>query len=69
MRVLWKPVRTLMFLTALALLSVAVVPLAGCDQKKEKIVDIEAPGVDVEVEKSEDNGSVGVDVNASRERN
>ena len=55
-----KLVRMLAFLTGLTLL--AVVPLAGCKQKKEKAIDIKAPGVDIEVERSKDHGSVDVGV-------
>jgi hypothetical protein len=53
-----------MCVTVIALLAAAVLPLAGCDQKneREKVIDIEAPGVDIEVEKSNEDGSVNVDV-------
>lgn len=45
------------------LLAAAVLPLAGCNEKKERqVIDIDAPGVDVEVEKSDEDGSVDVDV-------
>jgi hypothetical protein len=36
--------------------------LSGC-QQKEKVVDIEAPGVDVEVERDVNSGAVEVETN------
>lgn len=36
--------------------------LIGC-QRTEKVIDIETPGVDIEVERDKDSGRVDVDVN------
>jgi hypothetical protein len=42
--------------------SLSVFGITGC-QRKEKVVDIKAPGVDVEVERNVDTGEVEVDAN------
>jgi hypothetical protein len=39
--------------------------LTGCE-RKEKILDIETPGGDIEVERSTDTGKVDVDINTNR---
>ena len=42
--------------------AVGVMALAGCDKAdEEKVLDIEAPGVDIEVNKSDDGASVEVE--------
>lgn len=45
-----------------AVASLGAVGLIGCE-RKEKVVDIEAPGVDVEVERNTDTGEVEVETN------
>ncbi len=46
-------------------LAFGVVGLAclGCQEKKEKVLDIDVPGVDVEIERGEESGKVDVQVN------
>lgn len=46
-----------------AVLLLAVLPFVafGCD-RKEKVLDLETPGVDVEVERSVDDGSLDVEI-------
>lgn len=39
----------------------------GCEQPKEKVLDIKAPGVSVEVERSEDGAGVTVETPDSNE--
>jgi hypothetical protein len=51
----WSAAKTLVI--AICLGSFAV---AGCE-RKERVVDIEAPGVDVEVDRNVDTGEVEVD--------
>jgi hypothetical protein len=55
-----------------ALPMTVLTPVAGCSRteatqeketKNEKVFDLEAPGISVEVERSEDGGSVDVKVN------
>lgn len=41
---------------------VMTIAIAGC-QQKEKILDIDTPGVDVDVDRDVDTGAVDVDVN------
>jgi hypothetical protein len=60
----------LVCLSALAVPMFLLTPLAGCEkaekkQETQKVFDLEAPGVDVEVEKSEEGGSVDVNVNGN----
>ncbi len=38
-----------------------VCALAGCE-RKEKVIDVETPGVEVEVERNKDTGEVDVEV-------
>lgn len=57
------PLRVLL---SIALLLVALLPVAGC-QKREKIFELDAPGVSVDVEKSND--GVQVDVRRDEEEN
>lgn len=40
---------------------VSVCALAGCE-RKEKVIDVETPGVDVKVERNKDTGKVDVEV-------
>lgn len=44
----------------------ATAALVGCE-KKEKLLDIETPGADIELERSTDNGRVDVDVDVDDE--
>jgi hypothetical protein len=53
-------------LLSIALLLGALLPGAGC-QKREKIFELDAPGVNVDVEKSND--GVQVDVRRDEEEN
>lgn len=51
----------LLALTALIGLGMAT---AGCEEPKEKVLDVDAPGVDIEVHKEADDGTeveIGVD--------
>jgi hypothetical protein len=48
-------------LSGLVLAMIATAAFIGCDHK-EKLIDIETPGADVEVERSTDTGEVDVDV-------
>lgn len=54
----------MIFTTAFAafLITSAVVFFNGCE-RKEKVIDVETPAGDVEVERSPDTGEVDVDVN------
>ncbi|MBX3437754.1 MAG: hypothetical protein KF861_09700 [Planctomycetaceae bacterium] len=40
--------------------------LAGCQPREERVLDIEAPGVDVEVNRSIDDGSHTIEVETDR---
>jgi hypothetical protein len=40
--------------------SLSAVSLAGCD-RKERVIDIDTPGVDVEVDRNIDTGEIEVD--------
>lgn len=44
---------------------VAAGTLVGCD-RKEKVIDIETPGGDIEVERSTGTGKIDVDVDTDR---
>ncbi|QDV49776.1 hypothetical protein [Gimesia fumaroli] len=46
---------------ALALLLTASFTLTGCDNK-EKVLDVETPGGEIEIERDKDSGAVGVEV-------
>ncbi len=46
---------------ALALLLTTSFTLTGCDNK-EKVLDIETPGGEIEIERDKDSGAVGVEV-------
>lgn len=52
-----------LFVQTLACALFAVIPmtLTGCDNK-EKVLDVEAPGVDIEVDKDRDSGAVDIEV-------
>jgi hypothetical protein len=54
--------RALRKLTILVVAAAPFVFLPGCEEKKEKVLDIETPGVDIEVEKSEQDGKVEVNI-------
>ncbi|QDT41672.1 hypothetical protein Pan241w_17350 [Gimesia alba] len=45
----------------LALLLTASFTLTGCDNK-EKVLDVETPGGEIEIERDKDSGAVGVEV-------
>ena len=49
-------------LAAVTLMAVVAVSAVGCDTK-EKVLDIETPGGEVEVERDRDTGDVEVEVN------
>ncbi|MFG0335785.1 MAG: hypothetical protein ACF8TS_20690 [Maioricimonas sp. JB049] len=56
-------------LTVIALPALAVV-IAGCEEPREKVLDVDAPGVDVEVHEEKDDGAsvdIHVDDNESTE--
>ena len=40
----------------------------GCEKQEEKILDVKAPGVDVEVKKSEDGVNVEVEKNGTEKQ-
>jgi hypothetical protein len=48
--------------TAVLAISLSSVVLAGCE-RKEKVLDVNAPGVQLEVERNLDTGQVDVKVN------
>ncbi|QDU35892.1 hypothetical protein Mal4_01740 [Maioricimonas rarisocia] len=48
-------------LATTALLGLAVVT-AGCEEPQEKVLDVDAPGVDVEVHKDKDDDGAAVDI-------
>jgi hypothetical protein len=48
-------------LRAAALGAAMAAGLAGCEQK-EKVLDVEGPGIDIEVERSTSDGSIDVQV-------
>ena len=53
------------FLTALAFCTVLALPAVfttGCDQK-EKVLDVETPGGELEVERDKSSGDVEVEIN------
>ncbi|QDS99478.1 hypothetical protein [Adhaeretor mobilis] len=52
---------------AAVLLMAALGTLSGCDNK-EKVIDIETPAGDVEVERDKDTGDVGVDVKKKEDK-
>jgi len=54
--------RSLMILT---LLCGSLSGLPGCSQK-EKVIDIETPAGDIEVERSKDTGKIDIDVDVDR---
>lgn len=54
--------RSLMLLT---MLCGSLSGIAGCEQK-EKVIDIETPTGDIEVERSTDTGKIDVDVDVDR---
>lgn len=50
---------------AITLLSGAcLIAAAGCEEPKQKVLDIKAPGVDIEVDKSRSGTDVHIDNNA-----
>jgi hypothetical protein len=52
--------RSITIPSAIFAASLGVISIAGCE-RKERVVDIEAPGVDVEVDRNIDTGEVEVD--------
>jgi hypothetical protein len=52
--------RSITIPSAILAASLGAISLAGCE-RKERVVDIEAPGVDVEVDRNIDTGEVEVD--------
>jgi hypothetical protein len=50
---------------AIALMCLSMTALIGCDQK-EKVIDIETPAGDIQVERSKSSGKVDVDINIDR---
>ena len=62
----WCKLRhVVMFSTSMLCLS--VVALSGCETK-EKVIDIETPAGDIEVERSKGSGQIDVDVDVDRKR-
>ncbi len=59
-----------LFRAVAPLMFVAAVALIGCERPQEKVIDIEAPGVDIEVKKDRDGsgGTVDVEAGESSER-
>lgn len=47
---------------ALMLISFSTFTLAGCEQK-EKVLDVETPSGELEIERDKSDGSVGVEIN------
>lgn len=53
-------------MTAVVLaMSTAVIAASGCE-RKEKVLDVEAPGVDIEVERDKDTGRIDVEVDRKK---
>jgi len=55
------------FLLSVALVLGSLITTTGCEQK-EKILDIETPAGNIQVERSKGNGKVDVDVQVDREK-
>lgn len=52
---------------ALMLLSFSACALTGCE-KKEKVLDVETPAGEVEINRDKDSGSVGVEVKKNEDK-
>ena len=59
--------RTIAMLLAVPLVLGSMIVITGCEQK-EKVIDIETPAGDIEVERSKGSGDVDVDINLDRKR-
>lgn len=57
---LWA--KKLAAIAATTLFAISVLSSFGCDNK-EKVLDVETPGGEVEIERDRDTGSIDVDVN------
>ena len=53
-----------LYLLASSFAGLGMCALTGCE-RKEKVIDIETPGGDVEVERNKDTGKVDVEVDTS----
>lgn len=53
--------------TAVLLTGGLLFAAAGCEKPKEKVLDIEAPGVDIEVEKAKDGSELNIDAGTPNE--
>ena len=49
------------------MLCLSVIGLIGCEQN-EKVIDIETPAGDIQVERSKDSGKLDLDVDVDRKR-
>lgn len=52
---------------AMSLLCLSIAGLIGCEQN-EKVIDIETPAGDIQVERSKDSGKLDVDVDIDHKR-
>ena len=52
---------------AMTVLCLSIVGLIGCEQN-EKVIDIETPAGDIQVERSKDSGKLDLDVDVDRKR-
>jgi len=59
--------RGLPILLSLLLVPGSLITITGCEQK-EKVVDIETPAGNIEVERSKSNGKVDVDIKVDRKQ-
>jgi hypothetical protein len=50
------------FLCSLSLVIAGVAGMAGCESRKERVIDIETPGTDIEVDRDKKDGSLEIDV-------
>ncbi|MCA9012960.1 MAG: hypothetical protein KDB01_24580 [Planctomycetaceae bacterium] len=52
---------------AMSVLCLSIAGLTGCEQN-EKVIDIETPAGDIQVERSKDSGKLDVDVDVDHKR-
>jgi hypothetical protein len=62
----WCKLRHVVMLST-SMFCLSVVALSGCETK-EKVIDIETPAGDIEVERSKGSGQIDVDVDVDRKR-
>jgi hypothetical protein len=62
-----KPLRSCCCVLPL-LAGAAIVGLSGCEKKKEKIIDIETPNTDIEVERSKTDGSLEIKIQKTKKK-